>query len=417
MVRYIYAIVAGSAVVGLFVLPFFYTPTHHAALSRGQTAAAGDVEDGYPVPMSFEEAGLNEADYPDYDSYGGGTKDGYGSLKDGGGYADYGGYDDYTYDTYYDNSYDTYDPYYEDEYYYREPSYSSYGADTSQYIAAGLSLVPLILADSVSPQTRTTYSYAPQQSVQYVQPSYTYTNSYVPVQSGVGTYAVPAPIPVTVPVTNTYASSFGSVSVPDTHYQQQTISVSRPTGAPVVNPGGSAVTITESHSLGTNNTVAYPQAFSAPQQIAYGSFVSQPTRLVAPQQVTVSHSQAETIGGAIGIDTSVARKAPATCSLKAGAVTLARGATTTITWKSTGATSASMPPFGAVATEGSKIISVATTTTLTLSVVGETGTTTCSVKLSVDPNMCAPGCPPGFVCTPIATSTSATEKKPWYRFW
>ena len=411
--RYVYAIVAGSAVVGLFALPLFYTPAHKMTLSQGQTAAPGDIVDGYPVPMSFEEAGLNEAGYVDYDPGGGSIKDGYGSLKDGGGYTEYDGYGEYAYDNYYDS----YDTYYEDEYYYREPSYSSYGADTSQYIAAGLSLVPLILADSVSPQTRTTYSYAPQQSVQYVQPSYTYTSSYVPVQSGVGTYAVPAPIPVTVPTANTYAPSFGSISVSDTTYREQpTVSVTRPTGPSVVTSGGSAVRITESHSLGNTNTIAYPESFSAPQQIAYGSFVSQPTRLAAPQQVSVSNSYTETVGGAIGIDTSAARSAPITCSLKASALTLARGATTTITWKSSGAKSANMPPFGAVDLEGSKVVSVATTTTLTLTVVGEGGTNTCSVKLSVDPTMCAPGCPPGFVCTPIATSTSA-EKKPWYRFW
>lgn len=329
--------------------------------------------------------------------YGGGSvKDEWGADTSDGQYQYY---DDTEYydDTNYDDEYDARDSYYEEEYWYayHEPSY---GVQTSQHVASGLSYVPLVLANALSPQTQTNYT----TYTTYTQPveQVSYTSSYG--------YAQPQPLPISVPSPQVqYAPSF--------FYDYQPAAPTSHTG-PVVQPvQTNTAQITGSYTIATAQPTALPQQITYPQMTQASFFSTAEQRPIVRADQTVV---ANTPTGTIGIDTATEKKGP-TCTIRTQPTTIAAGATTTLSWKTSNATNARLPLFGDVALEGSKVLVVSSTTVFTLTVSGANGTGTCTAKVTIDPAMCVPGCPAGYVCTPAAPATSSTAQKKsfWDWFW
>lgn len=364
-----------------------YQRTPHAA-SGSQTAQAGwDWASPYPTERTDESQA-----YIDANGYGyapcmsdGSCDYGSGSVKDGGYYepdypsARYDGYD----------SYDTYDVY--DTYDYRY----SYGAQTGSYIASGLAQVPLIMANSISPQTT---SWAP---------SYSYSTTYVPVQTQAPSYAP------------TYYAQPAGQPIPAQQTHQLTTSYSYASGAPalqqqeqVIVSGNQTGDLYMSAPISATYTTVVPQPIAQPVQATQASFfaVQAPIQRVAESARVVSGS----------VEEARVPTRHASCSLLAKPSRIAAGATTTLSWSVSDASTASITHIGAVGLVGSSTVRVATTTRFELAASGAYGTTTCAATVTIDPTMCLPGCPPGYVCTPVAatvaTSTAAAQKKGFWNW-
>jgi hypothetical protein len=388
MLERIIYLAGAVGVVGLALVPAVFPGEHGTASipAHSQTAMADDpwIQDGYPVPMSPEEAGIPPEDAP----LG-------GSLKDGGYYG--GSLKDSYSGAYYDDQYyDQPDYYYENTWY--EPSY---GERTGSYIAQGLSQVPLVLANVFAPQQRT-YT--------------TYTTTYVPSVQLTHTYAMPTqqyqiqPVPFQESgqiqaLTGTYTPQ------PQIVTSQQPVNIVQPVQTQqVVNTGVAQIT-------GTVSNVAVPQTIVVPAQTTQASFFAVPQDIARPAQTTnVRVIQATSDSGRIGIAPEGTVKP--VCSIQAKPARIAAGGTTVITWSGGNADTATLDPIGPVALVGSSTVKIATTTTFILRLDGALGKASCSAMVSIDPSMCLPGCPPGFVCTPVAaTSSAAVPKKSGFWGW
>lgn len=378
LVQRAYVVVALVAIGGLFALPLVAPRPNTLAhiANRTQTAQVDDAwitDDGYPIPMSAEEAGIGPDDPAE-------TAGMPGSLKDGPNDTGFYGYEGnelnygsgYSYGDYYD-TYDTYDSY---DYY--QPNYS-YGS-TGSYVSAGLSQVPIILSNSLSPQSYTTYS--PTYVQQPIQTTYTYA------QPQTYTYAQP---------TYQYQQS-GIIAQPtvQANYQQY---VQAPAQAGTYQQ---AVYTQQAAQITGTSYVAAPQTIAQPVQTTRAGFFAAGQPITQQTQVTVSSS-----GG------STAPAQPvASCWITAKPTRIAAGATTTLSWKVSNGSSATLTPTGiAVPLSGSTTAQLATTTTFTLAVSGDYGAATCTAKVTIDPTMCLPGCPPGYTCTPIVSAQTATTTK------
>lgn len=403
--RGLFLLIASLGIVGFATLPLVIPRGGGLAhlSSHSQTADAYDpwIQDGYPVPMSPEEAGIPPED-PEYDGSLKGDYAGYGgSLKDDA----YGYYDAYDTgaDAYYDEPYGMY---YEDTW-YEEPSY---GSAAGSYVAAGLAQVPLVLANVLAPRTATYH---------------TYTTTYVPQTQQTYTYAVPQTQyvqqqPVQYQQSGTIQALTGAYTPrPQIATTQQVVDINRPIesqqiatiqqpvqGQQVVN--GQIAQITAG---GSQIMVAQPVA--VPAETAHASFFAVPQQT---QQVrTIS---ADTGSSRIGI-----AQAPSggsvhpVCTIRAKPSTIAAGATTSISWSAANADSATLDPIGPVALVGSSTVKLATTTTFTLRLDGAAGSESCSVKVSIDQSLCLPGCPPGYVCTPATGTTAPTPKRSGFWSW
>lgn len=363
----------GVGMLGVLVfLPVLFPRTEDFALSRhSQTATVDEPyinDEGYAMPMSYDEA-INSGNepLPAID-----LGDANGSTKDGASY--YEGEDAYRYSYPYEN--DTYD-----EYWYDYP----YGQNTSSYVGAGLSQVPMVLANVLSPQTQTTYQ--------------AYSTSYVPVQQPIQPVYYQQP----VHYQQSYASS-------PTQSQTQTYTVT-----------------TGSYTSGNNYVVTQPQVANivsrgqVAQQTSGTYYIAQPVQTSsgsffatqAPIQVAVSSTRT---------DAEPAGPSKPSCTLSAKPSRIAAGATTTISWKVSNADKAGFAPGQSVSLVGSSTVMLATTTMYTLTATSDVGTSTCSVKVTIDPTMCAPGCPPGYVCTPVvapapAAAVPATTTKKGFWSW
>lgn len=362
---------------------------------HSQTAQVEDAtEDGYPVPMTEEEAANVEPvggiepldhdiprtdesqDYIDEHGYGWapcmdlGTCN-EGSLKDGPAEMDtYSGdeEDAYSYGGWGSNdrySYESWDEY--------------YAPSTGHYVASGLSQVPSILSNVIFPQAQQqtiyTTSYVPQQvqTYTYAQPvtqnSYTYTE---PQQASFSTQSfasytapqasfVPVAQAITPPSTYVQPTTQGSYSSPG-GYTQRAIQYQAPITTNTVTSGYAVATL--------KPTII---AKSVPAVAVSGSVVSAPA---TPQP---------------------------TCTLTAKPLKIPLGATSTLSWTS-GRGEARMNPWGLLDASGSKVLAPTTTTTYLLTVSGDNDTRkTCSATITVDAAICASVCPPGYTCTPNAT--------------
>lgn len=375
----------GTAFILVMALVPTLHPSERPAASKGsQVAQAGwDWVDPYGTDRTAEtQAYIEENGYGYAPCMSDGSCDyGSGSMKDG-GYSEPNYYEDDT-DGYY--GYDTYDVY--DTYEYRP----SYGAQTGSYIASGLAQVPLIMANSISPQTTSWY------------PSYSYSTSYVPVQTQDVSYSggyqsapvYVAPTPAQHQLTTTYSYASGQ---PTFQQQEQVIVGGNQTGQLVMSAPISAA-----------YTTVVPQSIAQPVQATQASFfaVQTPIQRVAPIQVVTG--------------TVEEKRAPApvaSCTVNAKPARIAAGATTTISWKISNATSATLTHIGTVGLVGSSTVRVATTTSFEITADGSYGKTTCATTVTIDPTMCLPGCPPGYVCTPVASTTAATPAAaPKKGFW
>ena len=378
-------------------------------LSRAQTAASGHLawDPSSPERSPESEAYIAEHGYGYAPCMDDGSCDyGSGSIKDEWGAETFDGSDWYdneqAYDMYYDNLYnDERSSYYEEEHWYAYPQ-QSYGIQTGRYVADGLAQVPLVLANAFSPQTQTSYT--------------TYTTYSQPVEQVSYTtapgYAQPTPLSVAVPSPQVqYAPSFFYDYRPTAPVSYET-----PIAQPVHT---SAAQITGSYTIAAVQPTALPQQITYPQVTQASFFAAAEQKpIVRAEQIVV----ARTPVGTIGIDTAAEKKGP-TCTVRAQPATIASGATTTLSWKANGATNARLSLFGDVALEGSKVLVVSSTTVFTLTVSGTAGTSTCTAKVAIDPSMCIPGCPAGYVCTPVAgtassSSSPTSEKKSfWDWFW
>jgi hypothetical protein len=370
----------GVGMLGVLVFfPVLFPRTEDFALSRhSQTATVDDgVQDmDWVDPYGSDRTPDSQA-YIDEHGYGYAPcmDDGScnaGSLKDdvssgGAYYSDNEGSDYYGYDY--------------NEYWYDYP----YGQNTSSYVGAGLSQVPMVLANVLSPQTQTTYQ--------------AYSTSYVPVQQPIQPVYYQQP----VQYQQSYASS-------PTQSQTQTYTVT-----------------TGSYTSGNNYVVTQPQVANivsrgqVAQQTSGTYYIAQPVQTSsgsffatqAPIQVAISSTRT---------DAEPAGPAKPSCTLSAKPSRIAAGATTTISWKVSNADKAGFAPGQSVSLVGSSTVMLATTTMYTLTATSDVGTSSCSVKVTIDPTMCAPGCPPGYVCTPVvapapAAAVSATTTKKGFWSW
>lgn len=365
----------GVGMLGILVfLPVLFPRTEDFALTRhSQTAAV--------------EGGVQDWDW--VDPYGSGRTDesrayieehGYGyapcmddgscntgSLKDD-VYAGSEYYDDYNGGRYYGDEYT-------DGYWYDYP----YGQQTSSYVGAGLSQVPMVLANVLSPQTQTTYQ--------------AYSTSYVPVQQPIQQY-----YPQTYQQAGDY---YGVASAPatsqSTYYTVQTGSYTSSAEQPVA-----VHTVAQTGVVQMGQPITGVYTIAQPVQTASGSFFAKE----APIQIAVSSTRT---------DASEPGPLRPSCTISAKPSRIAAGATTTISWKVLNADKAGFAPGQTVALVGSSTLMLATTTSYTLTAASDVGTSTCSVKVTIDPTMCAPGCPPGYICTPVvaapAPAAATTTKK------
>ncbi len=423
--RALFLAVASVGIIGFAVLPLMVprdgslarVSAHSQTAQAEEWYVAGDDPADYPQPELMDGSWSGDAISTDrspesqayIDQYGygyapcmdsgdcdyGSTGTKGGSLKD-----DPYGYSDTYSDAYYDEPYGTY---YEDTY-YDEPSY---GARTGGYVAAGLAQVPLVLANALAPRTAT-YN--------------TYTTTYVPNVQQVQTYAVPQYQYVQQPVqyqqSGTIQALTGAYTPrPQIATTQQVVDINR------VVPGQTVATIQQpvqgqqvvngqvaQITGGTSYSMA-AQPVAVPAQTTHASFFAVPQQT---QQVVRVSSGTGTGSSAIGIAEGSVRP---TCSIRAKPSTIAAGATTTISWSAGNADTATLDPMGAVALVGSSTVRLATTTTFTLVLDGAAGKTSCSVKVAIDTALCLPGCPPGYTCSPIATSTAPVAKKSGFWSW
>ncbi len=100
------------------------------------------------------------------------------------------------------------------------------------------------------------------------------------------------------------------------------------------------------------------------------------------------------------------------CTLSVAETTLVDGQSTTLGWTTIDATSASLSPgFGAVALNGSKVVSPTVTTKYTLTVTNAVGSTNCVITVTVDVPPSAPTCT--LTATPASITSGQSATLSW----
>ncbi|MDY0302541.1 MAG: hypothetical protein RBR98_02010, partial [Candidatus Moranbacteria bacterium] len=101
-----------------------------------------------------------------------------------------------------------------------------------------------------------------------------------------------------------------------------------------------------------------------------------------------------------------------TCSISANPTTINSGGTSTLSWSSANATSASINQnIGSVATGGTKSVKPATSTTYTMTVSGAGGTATCSAGVTVNIPVPKPTC--SISANPTTINSGGTSTLSW----
>ena len=196
------------------------------------------------------------------------------------------------------------------------------------------------------------------------------------INNGVGGVATSGSVNVTPAATTTYTLT--ATGPGGTATSQATVTIPSPSGSISASPA--------SITQGSSTTLSWSSANATSASInnGVGGVATSGSVNVSPSSTTTYTLTLTGPSGTTTQQTTVTVYPPPTGSLSASPTTINQGGTSTLSWSSSNATSASISGVGGVATSGSTNVSPSSTTTYTLTLSGPGGTVSPQATVSVN---------------------------------